>query len=601
MLGILAFCINLLSIVSLADSGAHPTEKRTNPIAISASENARSYARDTMLINTFCDAAFENLFYDSYRAARYAQKALKLSQKHNYTRGQVMVYHILGNYYLINADYDILTQVANEGYSLAEKGKMDVYKAHSLRFMAECQAENKDIPAAEASYLKALAIYTEANNDSLIALCHENYGNLKRLQKQYDKAKEHYAIAYKLFGKIGSDWGTAVVTQSEAYLYLLTEEYDKSEMLFLKAYDLFIKIGNRYGKLNLLNDICNLYYSNNNNEQAIATATTADSLADLYQSLQQSNWSVLTLYRTYKRINNAEKALFYLEKMDYNRRMMRAEKIERRASLFHLAYDIRRKDLELQQSIIEKQETTQRYLIGFSIFILVVVVVLWWQNKLLRLKNLRIQEALLDGQTLERKRVAAELHDNLGSSLAAINWYLYGMDKGSLSEKEKNIYEQVHEMIGSAYKEIRNLSHNLLPEELERDGLERALQRLKTKLNDNKKIKFDFDIFSIKSRLDRKIEFELYSIILELTNNILKHSGATLATLVLQKSDSQITVNVTDNGRGIDSTDTKGVGLRNVRSRVESMKGKLDINVRENGGTEVIITIPGPTGQHLAD
>lgn len=601
MLSILIFYINLLSIVSLPDSAPQRLEKRTERKSIQRVPIEQSFQFDTTLINRYYEAAFENLFNDSYRAVRYAQKALKLSQKHNYIKGEVMVYHVLGCYYFINGDFDILTQLATESLNLAERENLDLYKAHSLRFMGECYGEYNDHDAAEESFLKAMDIYSQMKNDSLVAICHENVGNLKRSMKQFDKAQEHYQTASKIFRKIGSDWGTAVVLQSEGYLHLLTGDHNESEKMFLEAYALFSKIGNRFGKLNLLNDICNLYYVDNKNDKAIATALLADSLAGYYQSLQQSNWSASTLYRVYKRIDNSEKALFYLEKMDYNRRMMKAEKIERRASLFRLIYDNQRKDVEIQRGIIEKQETTQRYLIGFSVFILVVVAVLWWQNKLLRLKNLRIQEALLDGQTLERKRVAAELHDNLGSSLAAINWYLYGMDKSTLSEKEQHIYDQVHEMIGSAYKEVRNLSHNLLPKELEQEGLGKALQRLKTKLNDNKKIRFEFEISGIEKRLDRKIEFELYSIILELTNNILKHSGATLATLVLKKTDNQIVVNVSDDGKGINSTETEGVGLRNVRSRVESMKGKLHIEARENEGTEIVITIPTIPGQQLAD
>lgn len=600
MLSILIFYINLLSIVTLPDSAPQRLEKREHK-SIKTLSNEQSFEFDTILINRYYEAAFENLFNDSYRAVRYAQKALKLSQKHNYIKGEVMVYHVLGCYYFINGDFDILTQLATESLNLAEREKLDLYRAHSLRLMGECYGEYNDHDAAEESFLMALDIYGHMKNDSLVAICHENIGNLKRSMKQFDKAQEHYDIASKVFKRIDSKWGMAVVLQSEGYLHLLKSDYKESERKFLQAYELFSTIGNRFGKLNLLNDICNLYYVDNQNDKAISSALMADSLASHYQSLQQSNWSASTLYRVYKRIENSEKALFYLEKMDYNRRMMKAEKIERRASLFRLIYDNQRKDVEIQQGIIEKQETTQRYLIGFSVFILVVVVVLWWQNKLLRLKNLRIQEALLDGQTLERKRVAAELHDNLGSSLAAINWYLYGMDKSTLSEKEQNIYDQVHEMIGSAYKEVRNLSHNLLPKELEQEGLAKALQRLKTKLNDNKKIRFEFEVTGIEKRLDRKIEFELYSIILELTNNILKHSGATLATLLLKKTDNQLIVNVSDDGKGINSADTEGVGLSNVRGRVESMRGRLHVETREVGGTEVIINIPIFTSSQHAD
>ena len=100
---------------------------------------------------------------------------------------------------------------------------------------------------------------------------------------------------------------------------------------------------------------------------------------------------------------------------------------------------------------------------------------------------------MIQGQTLERKRVAAELHDHLGGTLASLNWYLFGINKKILSDEEKKIYESVHQMVGKAYRELRSLSHNLMPEELTEHGLIVTVQRLLEKLNENNDIDFTFE------------------------------------------------------------------------------------------------------------
>jgi len=142
-------------------------------------------------------------------------------------------------------------------------------------------------------------------------------------------------------------------------------------------------------------------------------------------------------------------------------------------------------------------------------------------------QNAELQAALLQGQTTERKRVAADLHDNLGTSLSALRWNLEAINAKNLNKNEQEAYQNLHSMIDKAYNEVRLLSHNLLPEDLEKQGLQAALQSFVRKINQNTSLKFILSFPENFPRLSPKIEFELYSICLELINNILKHAQAT--------------------------------------------------------------------------
>ena len=169
-------------------------------------------------------------------------------------------------------------------------------------------------------------------------------------------------------------------------------------------------------------------------------------------------------------------------------------------------------------------KSTRNSLIGLAFFLILLVVASLWYNRRLVRKNREIREATLKGQKIERRRVAADLHDNLGGMMSAIRLTIEAMDHAKFNPKEKEVYQNVLSMTRQAYNEVRLLSHNLQPEELEKFGLTEALQRLMDKLNYSQLIRFSL-IMNPLRKLSKELEFNLYSISLELSSNIIKHSG----------------------------------------------------------------------------
>lgn len=220
-------------------------------------------------------------------------------------------------------------------------------------------------------------------------------------------------------------------------------------------------------------------------------------------------------------------------------------------------------------------------------------------NEQLRAKNREIEEALLRGQTLERKRVAADLHDNLGGTLSAIKLSLSALNPGKLSEREQLVYQNLVMMTREAYAEVRNLSHNLQPDELEQEGLGRALCRLVQKFNNTQLTQFTLAANDLP-RLNKNTEFHLYSICLELANNILKHSRATEAHIEFKRVNDDLNMIVRDNGRGMESVVHQhnnhmqmiGMGLRNIQARTEAMKGRLEVYSEIGEGTTFFFVLP---------
>lgn len=212
-------------------------------------------------------------------------------------------------------------------------------------------------------------------------------------------------------------------------------------------------------------------------------------------------------------------------------------------------------------------------------------------NDQLRAKNREIEEALLRGQTLERKRMAADLHDSLGGLLAAIKTSMSALNPAHMAEGEQKIYHNLMSMAKEAFAEIRYLSHNLQPDELEKQGLSDALLRLITKLNLTQKITFQLDSQALP-RLSKTAEFNLYSICIELCSNILRHSEATEADILFRRFHNELNMIVKDNGCGMNPTDATGMGLHNIQARMDLVQGRYEIHSGKNEGTTFIFILP---------
>lgn len=204
-------------------------------------------------------------------------------------------------------------------------------------------------------------------------------------------------------------------------------------------------------------------------------------------------------------------------------------------------------------------------------------------------------EALLLGQTQERRRVAAELHDTLGGTLAAIRLMMNSLSANELSTAEQITYQQLVDMVGMAIRQMRHLAHNLLPDELAKQGLVPSLHTLLDNLNLNQQTRFVFTDKGLTHRLDKQTEFTLYAICLEVCHNVLKHAHATKATVDLVQQADKLHLLICDNGvgfdTGADSTKT-GMGLTNLQERADGLGATLTVWSQPNEGSVVSLWVP---------
>lgn len=208
--------------------------------------------------------------------------------------------------------------------------------------------------------------------------------------------------------------------------------------------------------------------------------------------------------------------------------------------------------------------------------------------------------AVLRGQEQERKRLGAELHDGIGQILSAIALQVSQIREDySVSESEQLSAQlsKLNSNLQSAIREVRGISHDLMPEVLESFGLKEAVKQICNSLQDRSGIQVKFDHVDLETRYNPLIEMNLYRIAQELVNNIQKHSKCKRVFVTLMDHGDSLNLTVEDDGQGFDkSQDVNGIGLRNVRSRVALMGGQIDVESALNSGTLINIEVPKKAG-----
>jgi len=202
---------------------------------------------------------------------------------------------------------------------------------------------------------------------------------------------------------------------------------------------------------------------------------------------------------------------------------------------------------------------------------------------------------LINTQEAERKRIAGELHDTLGQDLLIIkNKALLGM-KNPLKNPE--VVADISEISSSSLQEVREISYNLHPYQLEQLGLTKAVESIIERASKSSSIKFSYELDNIDKLFNPETEINLFRMIQESINNILKHSEATEAVISVLKDSEEVSVNVKDNGKGFDvliSKSKRGLGLMSLFERAKISGAKVDIDSRPGKGTLINISISIP-------
>ncbi len=219
-------------------------------------------------------------------------------------------------------------------------------------------------------------------------------------------------------------------------------------------------------------------------------------------------------------------------------------------------------------------------------------------EKLLKDQELTAIDAMISGQEKERQRLANELHDNLGSTLATVKLHFQHLTKNRNNSKTKNIeelYTKTDHLLEEAYQKVRTIAHEKNSGVMANQGLLPAIKKFAKKASNTNTLQIEVQDYGLEERLDNGLEISIFRMIQELITNIIKHANATEVHISLTNHDSLLNIIIEDNGKGFDSkvsVEKDGMGLKTIEKRIEYLEGTFEIDSTIGKGTNIIINIP---------
>ncbi len=501
-------------------------------------------------------------------------------------------------------------KVAKEMIVLGEKTNNNDIKCMGLVYVANHYNYNKGAKNAYENLKKAEEILQKDKVSYLTQnVFYGTCGVYLSYTNNFEKALEYWDKCLKIAAVQNDYYTLSSINRLKAdyfYQYAKKKDFDLALSFALESY----KYANQYGVLSLISNAEKELYMVNrakgNNTAALSFFERYwvhnDSLnrekiqkiyADYDLATKESKIHKLENTQLLKDKLNKEIQITFLTTLKAKNDSLITQKNEKLAADFELiSKENQIKTLENQrlQTEANRQIMVRNLLIISLLAGIGFLFYFFKNNQILKAKNREIEIALLKGQTIERKRLAQELHDNLSAKISGIKWRLEAIEPKFDVEKHQKIYDSSVNALAEVYTDVRLIAHNLLPDELETKGLKVAIEKLVLELNSLEKTQFSNEITDELGRFNNKVEYEIYSIILELSNNILKHSEAKNANIYLKKEENGLVLKVSDNGIGFDElTNKKGMGMANLKSRVELLHGKIQF--LSNNGLTVKVTL----------
>ncbi|MDO5970327.1 tetratricopeptide repeat protein [Flavivirga aquimarina] len=445
----------------------------------------------------------------------------------------------------------------------------------------------------------------EGDNQKTIYICYNNLGNTFKYSGQYDKAIKTYTkvLNDKVF--INKEMSLhAVVLDNYAHALYLSKEHEQLPELYLKALRICDSVNADYRTIIIHQHLAEYYYSYNKKDSALYHGYKAKKVSEQFYKDD-----VLKSLLVLSRIEEDSIAVRHYESyIALNDSIQRAERLKRNKYA--------RIQFETDQYIKEtKRLSTQNILISVIGGILLLVLGLLYFIKVQRSKNkalafaseqekanqeiyklmLQQQTRQEEGRLQERHRIAEDLHDGVLSRLFATR-----MGMGLLNIKEEQEALKKHkgfiEELQDIEREVRDISHTLKKEsKLSKTNFESIIESYLKRQSVIGRYKYEF-----KKGIDVKFEMfnesirvEIYRIIQEAIQNITKHAQAHMVTISFSLKKLVLEIKIHDDGIGFEvNRNYRGIGLKNIVSRVLKLEGDYNIISSPNKGTELNINIP---------
>ena len=517
----------------------------------------------------------------------YSLEGAKILEKINQKSISSQVNNGLQNLYMSLGQYDNAIRFGELAIKQSRELKNDNFLAIALNNVALSYMERDSLLGkAKAALLEANKIAKKTGNLSIGGAALNNLADIAIRENNYELVKKYSEQSLLLHKQIGSAEGEALSLRAHAIYYLhkrdfnKAKEYAENSLKINKANDYKLEIAS------CLKVLSNIAFAMGDIESGNSYFMQSEKIFEtiLNESVSQKETELKVRYEN--------------EKKEDKIKQLEAEK-------------------KVQQLSILQKSTLNYILIGGAVTSLIIAILAYRNykhrqklqqqriNELETQQQLTAAEAVLKGEEQERTRLAKDLHDGLGGMLSGIK-YSFNTMKGNLIMTPENTqaFERSMDMLDSSINEMRRVAHNMMPEALIKFGLDTALKDFCNDINQSGALQVNYQSIGMENAvIEQTTAIAIYRIVQELINNTMKHAGAKTAIVQVSKTNNEISITVEDDGKGFDPVILqrakarpddqvgRGIGWSNIQSRVEYLKGKLDVQSESGKGTSVHIEL----------
>ncbi len=607
---------------------------------------------DTNKVKLLSDLCWDYRFISADSALNFGEQALQLAKEINFTKGIAQAYNDMAIIFIDRANYRRATEYLNESLKIREKqndwaGIASIY--NKLGIIDQKQGRLKE---ALEHQISALKIYQKLGQDKWIGHClnniaiiHQNLGNLDKAMEYHQKAlvyrikmkdelgeatsygnmanlysrmhdtisaTGYYEKALSLSRSLKNDELISGNLSNMANISLAQKDYDKALNLYHESLKIRDRLGDSKGISSTLSRIGTVYTETRRYKEAAKILNRSLSIAKNIAVTEEELSALLGLAKLKALTNHLDSSFVLMKQYIATKDSVYDARIKQQIMDVQSQYETDKLEQDLALIKTEQENTeiklsqrkTEIWLLVFVFISMIGAGIFLFYRHQSRQKAAanaeRISEqetrmsAVFQAQEEERRRIAKELHDGVGQTISAIK-----MNYQSLAQKasENNLipdFNKIGKMLDNAGKEIRSISHQMIPKELEQFGLVPAVEGMLNLNLEHSIVQYQFEHSGFEDRIGTHIELVLFRVLQELVSNVIKHSKASELNVQLVKVKSHVVLNVSDNGIGFDveKKEKNGIGLLNIASRIDGIKGHLHYESASGAGTSVTIRTP---------
>jgi signal transduction histidine kinase len=470
------------------------------------------------------------------------------------------------------------------------------------------QSQEK-LPLAEKYILEALQNHEQLNEPNLKINSLHTLANIYGMQGKIKQALEIDEEGIALADKTNNEFAKALFydNMGNCFMYGTPPDYAKALQYFRMTLQIDSAFSNKKQMSDSYVNMGTVFLIQGKYNEAIPYLNRSVLLADESGYVQGKVKALEALSSAYQKSGQVNLAFTTLQKSVRTKDSLVNASSEAKIAELQTVYETEKQQ---QQINLQQAELSKKNFILTSTILLSVLVLLLGFSAYRRYKlqeRSRMQTAMIRQQELatkavikaeedERQRIARDLHDGVGQMMSAAKMNLSAFESEmNFSNSEHKIeFEKIIGLVDESCREIRSVSHNMMPNALLRNSLSSAIRDFIDKI-EGKTLKIHLFTEGLDERLDADVEIVLYRVIQECVNNVIKHANATTLDITIIKDKDGISATVEDNGKGFDSKDTRkfeGIGMRNIITRVEYLKGTVEFDSAPGRGTAVGINVP---------